>query len=135
MRVLPNVEVIRVISLDSFHLRRFSFRAPHLPCPSTGSPPPRSMPSLRRNIGGSTTSSATPGKLGEKTEFSSILLREPPKAEVLAWKPGMPFVRKVDVVLLTEGKSYAAVVDVSSGKLDSWAELTKDQTPVSAKRL
>ncbi|MGD1081860.1 MAG: hypothetical protein ABR881_26375 [Candidatus Sulfotelmatobacter sp.] len=72
------------------------------------------------------------GKLAEKTQFSSILLREPPKAEVLAWKPGNPFVRKVDVVLLTEGKSYAAVVDVSSGKLESWAELTKDQTPASA---
>jgi len=71
------------------------------------------------------------GKLAEKTEFSSILLREPPKAEVLAWRPGMPFVRKVDVVLLTEGKAYAAVVDVSSGKLESWAELTKDQTPGS----
>lgn len=72
------------------------------------------------------------GKLAEKTEFSSILLQEPPKAEVLAWKPGMPFVRKVDVVLLTDGKAYAAVVDVSASKLESWAELTKDQTPVSA---
>lgn len=71
------------------------------------------------------------GKLAEKTQFSSILLHEPPKAEVLAWKPGKPFVRKVDVVLLTEGKSYAAVVNVSSGKLESWAELTKDQTPAS----
>jgi len=71
------------------------------------------------------------GKLAEKTQFSSILLHEPPKAEVLAWKPGKPFVRKVDVVLLTEGKAYAAVVDVSSEKLESWAELTKDQTPVS----
>src|SRR5579863_3317492 len=48
------------------------------------------------------------GKLAEKTQFSGILLREPPKAEVLAWKPGQPFGRKVDVVLLTEGKSYAA---------------------------
>jgi primary-amine oxidase len=72
------------------------------------------------------------GKLAEKTQFSSILLREPPKAEVLAWKPGKPFVREVDVVLQTGDKSYAAVVDVSSGKLESWAELTKDQTPASA---
>ena len=71
------------------------------------------------------------GKLAEKTQFSSILLQEPPKAEVLAWKPGKPFVRKVDVVLLTEGKAYAAVVDVSAGKLESWAELTKEQTPAS----
>jgi len=71
------------------------------------------------------------GKLAEKTEFSSILLREPLKAEVLAWKPGKPIVRKADVVLQTEGKSDAAVVDVSSGKLESWTELTKEQTPAS----
>src|SRR5579863_2769744 len=71
------------------------------------------------------------GKLAEKTQFSSILLREPPKAEVLAWKPDKPLVRKADVVLLTEGKAYAAVVDVSAGKLESWAELTKEQTPAS----
>jgi len=73
------------------------------------------------------------GKLAEKTQFSGILLREPPKAEVLAWKPGQPFGRKVDVVLLTEGKSYAAVVDVSAGKLESRTELTKDQTFVSGR--
>jgi primary-amine oxidase len=71
------------------------------------------------------------GKLAETTQLYSILLREPPKVEVLAWKPGKPFVRKVDVVLLTEGKGNAAIVDVSSGKLESWAELPKDQTPVS----
>jgi len=41
------------------------------------------------------------GKLGEKTVFTSILLQEPPKSEVLSWKPGMPIVRKVDVVLIT----------------------------------
>jgi len=72
------------------------------------------------------------GKIGEKTQFSSILLQEPPKSAVLAWKTGDPIVRKVDVVMLTEGKSYAAVVDVSAGKLDSYTELSKDQAPVSA---
>jgi primary-amine oxidase len=71
------------------------------------------------------------GKLGEKTLFASILLQEPLKSQVLAWKPGDPFVRKVDVVLYDEGKSYAAVVDVTAGKLDAFAELSKDQAPVS----
>ena len=71
------------------------------------------------------------GKLGEKTLFSSILLQEPAKADVLAWKPGMPIVRKVDAVLLTEGKSYGAVIDVSAGKLDTYIELKKDQAPVT----
>jgi primary-amine oxidase len=74
------------------------------------------------------------GKIAEKTQFSSILLQEPAKSTVLAWKPGDPIVRKVDVVLLTEGKSYAAVIDISgeTGKLDSWTELTNDQAPTSA---
>jgi primary-amine oxidase len=71
------------------------------------------------------------GKLGEKTQFSSILLQEPAKALVLAWKPGDPIVRKVDVVLYNEGKSYAAVVDVTAGKIESFVELAKDQAPVS----
>ena len=71
------------------------------------------------------------GKLAEKTVFSSVLLQEPPKSEVLAWKPGMPIPRKADVVLLTEGKSYAAVVDIAAGKLESYTELKKDQAPVS----
>jgi primary-amine oxidase len=73
------------------------------------------------------------GKLGEKTVFSSILLREPPKSEVLAWTPGKPMVRKVDAVLLTEGKSYEAVVDITkaTGKIDSYTQLKKDQAPVT----
>jgi len=75
------------------------------------------------------------GKLGEETLFASILLQEPLKSQVLAWKPGDPFVRKVDVVLYDEGKSFAAVVDVTAGKLDSFAELSKDQAPVSSAEL
>jgi primary-amine oxidase len=71
------------------------------------------------------------GKLAEKTIFSSILLREPPKSEVLAWKPGMPIPRKVDTVLLTEGKSYEAVVDIAAGKLESYKQLSKEQAPVT----
>ncbi|MBB5057301.1 primary-amine oxidase [Granulicella aggregans] len=71
------------------------------------------------------------GKLAPKTLFASILLEEPVKSVVLAWKPGDPIVRKVDVVLLNESKSYAAVVDVSANKLESYTELTKEQAPMS----
>jgi primary-amine oxidase len=71
------------------------------------------------------------GKLAEKTIFASILLAEPPKAEVLAWKPGMAIPRKADVVLLNESKSFAAVVDIAAGKIESWTELKKDQAPLS----
>ena len=71
------------------------------------------------------------GKLEEKTIFTSVLLDEPAKSEVLAWKPGMPIPRKADVVLLTEGKSYAAVVDIAAGKIASYTELKKDQAPMT----
>ena len=71
------------------------------------------------------------GKLEEKTIFASVLLDEPAKSEVLAWKPGMAIPRKADVVLLTEGKSYAAVVDIAVGKIVSYTELKKDQAPVT----
>ncbi len=75
------------------------------------------------------------GKLEEKTIFASELLHEPPKSEVLAWKPGSPIPRKADVVLLTEGKSYAAVVDIAAGKIESYTQLTKDQAPLSEQEM
>jgi len=71
------------------------------------------------------------GKLGEKTLFSSILLQEPNKSDVLAWKPGMPIVRKADAVLLTEGKSFEATVNIGTGKLEAYTELKKDQAPLT----
>jgi primary-amine oxidase len=71
------------------------------------------------------------GKLEEKTVFSSILLHEPAKSDVLAWKPGDPIVRKADVILLTDSKTYEAVVDISSGKLESYTEMKGAQAPLS----
>jgi primary-amine oxidase len=71
------------------------------------------------------------GKIEEKTIFASVLLHEPVKQMVLAWKPGDPMERKADAVLLTEGESFAAVVNISEGKLDSYIELKGQQAPVS----
>jgi primary-amine oxidase len=71
------------------------------------------------------------GKVQEKTVFASVLLREPPKSEVLAWKQGDTIHRAADAVLLTEGKSYAAVIDISAEKLESFVELKGQQAPVS----
>ena len=71
------------------------------------------------------------GKVEEKTIFASVLLREPPKAEVLAWKPGDPIPRKADVVLFTAGKSCAAVVDITGHTLESYTELKDQQAPIS----
>ena len=58
------------------------------------------------------------GKVTEKTIFTSVLLHEPDKSVVLAWKPGKPIPRRADAVLLTEGKSYEALVDGGSTAID-----------------
>jgi primary-amine oxidase len=71
------------------------------------------------------------GKIEEKTIFASVLLREPVKSEVLLWKPGDAIQRKADAVLLTNGKSFAAVIDITAGRLESYTELKGQQAPVS----
>ena len=73
----------------------------------------------------------TAGKLEEKTIFASVLLHEPAKSEVMAWMPGKPVPRKVDVVLLTGGKSYEALVDLTANKVESYKELKNFQAPIS----
>jgi len=63
------------------------------------------------------------GHVDDATRFASVLLHEPPKGEVLAWKPGAPFRREASAVLLQGPKAYEAVVDVARRKLVSWKEL------------
>ncbi|RRA49837.1 hypothetical protein [Acidipila sp. EB88] len=69
------------------------------------------------------------GHVHEKTIFASILLHEPAKQVVLAWRPGDPITRQADVVLLDEGKSYAAVVDVAGKKVEGFHELKGEHAP------
>jgi primary-amine oxidase len=69
------------------------------------------------------------GHTEEKTLFSSVLLHEPEKQYVLDWKPGMPIERKADVVLYYKGKSYAALVNISTAKVESFEELKGAQAP------
>jgi primary-amine oxidase len=69
------------------------------------------------------------GHTEEKTIFSSVLLHEPEKQSVLDWKPGMPIERKADVVLYYKGKSYAALVNITTAKVESFEELKGAQAP------
>jgi primary-amine oxidase len=69
------------------------------------------------------------GHTEEKTIFSSVLLHEPEKQYVLDWKPGTPIERKADVVLYYKGKSYAALVNISTAKVESFEELKGAQAP------
>ena len=69
------------------------------------------------------------GHTEEKTLFSSVLLHEPDKSYVLAWQPGQPIERKADVVLYYKGHSYAALVNISTAKVESFEELKGMQAP------
>jgi len=63
------------------------------------------------------------GKVDAKTRYPTIRLNEPPKEEVLAWKPGEPMRREAFVVVMQGPRTFEAVVDVNLKKLVSWTEV------------
>jgi primary-amine oxidase len=63
------------------------------------------------------------GKLNAESRFAGINLHEPPKAEVLAWKPGQPFRREALAIVKQGRQTFEAVVDAHSRKLLSWKEI------------
>ncbi|MGH9863246.1 MAG: primary-amine oxidase [Candidatus Acidiferrales bacterium] len=68
------------------------------------------------------------GRTDEKTRYSLITLHEPPKEEVLRWKPGQAFPREALAVVRQETKTYEVVVDLSARKTVLWREI-KDVQP------
>src|ERR1700750_3452063 len=75
------------------------------------------------------------GRLTDKTLFSSLLLHEPDKEKVLAWKPGDPLVREADVILEDQGKTIEARVDITGRKLESWNQVSGVQAPITESEL
>jgi primary-amine oxidase len=63
------------------------------------------------------------GHVDAKTRYPLMSLHEPPKEEVLAWKPGQAFRREVLVIVKQGPSTFEAVVDVNGKKLISWKEI------------
>jgi primary-amine oxidase len=63
------------------------------------------------------------GKTDTTTRYLYEGLREPPKADVLAWRPGQPFARMALVHLVQDKRGYEAIVDINAKKLVSWTEV------------
>ena len=59
------------------------------------------------------------GKLTESTLFPYLMLREPPKKEVLAWKVGQPFRREALAVVYDHkaGKTAEATIDLRTNAI------------------
>src|SRR5437016_4997955 len=54
--------------------------------------------------------------------FPIVTLQEPPKAEVLAWKPGQPFSRRAYLQVFQPARNelFDGIVDLRSGSVTSW---------------
>lgn len=63
------------------------------------------------------------GKLDAASRYAGVNLHEPPKAEVLRWKPGDPFRREALAIVKQGRRTFEAVVDVANRKLLSWKEV------------
>ena len=72
------------------------------------------------------------GKVTATTMFPYLMLSEPPKAEVLAFKPGQVFRREAFAILYDreKGKTFEATVDVKKSKLVTWKEIPGVQPSV-----
>ena len=57
------------------------------------------------------------GKMTPDTLVMSLLLHEPAKEKVLAWKPGDPFTREADVVLMHKGVVTEVRVNLAERKV------------------
>ena len=67
--------------------------------------------------------------------FASVLLREPAKDLVLSWTEGKPIPREADVIMLQQGKTFEARVDLAARKLISWQEMKDVQAPFLASEM
>lgn len=63
------------------------------------------------------------GKVDADTRYPMVQLKEPPKEEVLSWKPGQPMRREAFVVVWKGKQTFEAVVDVKGKTLVSWTEM------------
>jgi primary-amine oxidase len=72
------------------------------------------------------------GKVTAQSRFSTIVLYEPPKAEVLSFEPGREARREAFAVVYERAanKTFEAVVDVKNKRLVSWKEVPGAQPPL-----
>lgn len=57
------------------------------------------------------------GHVDDRTLIASLTLQEPPKADVLAWKPGDPILRKAKAVTRHNAATYETVMDLGSQRV------------------
>src|SRR5687767_10273927 len=71
--------------------------------------------------------------LAPTARFVYVMLAEPPKAEVLAYRPGDPIDRQAFIVIRerAERATYEAVVSITAGEVRSWRHVPDVQTSIT----
>ncbi|MEK7400802.1 MAG: hypothetical protein AABZ80_00410 [Gemmatimonadota bacterium] len=67
------------------------------------------------------------GKTDSTTRYLYEGLREPPKTEVLAWRPGQAYSRVAMVHVMQDKRGFEALVDINAKKMISWTEIAGRQ--------
>jgi len=62
-------------------------------------------------------------KVDNETRYATVDLHEPPKQDVLAWKPGQATRREAFAVLKQGARTFEAVVDLNGKRIVSWTEV------------
>ena len=70
------------------------------------------------------------GHANNNTRYPLLTLLEPPKDEVLRWRPGEDFSRRARLVARKGARVFAAAVDLKAGKVLSWEEKPGAQSSV-----
>ena len=65
-----------------------------------------------------------------RAQFASILLNEPSKADVIAWRPGTTLPRQARLVVMTSASVFEVVVDLTARRLVSGVERKGVESPV-----
>ena len=63
------------------------------------------------------------GHMDRDTRFSQLLLHEPPKREVLAWRPGAAMPRKAYALVRRGEDAFEGIVDLTANRVASWSPL------------
>ena len=63
------------------------------------------------------------GHMDRETRFSQLTLREPPKREVQAWRPGAAMPRKAYAVVRQGNDAFEAIVDLAGDRVAAWSPL------------
>jgi len=70
------------------------------------------------------------GHVDDSSRFVTVELRDPDKAEVLAWRAGQPFGRNAFAVVKAGARTFEAVIDLGVGRVTSWNEIVGVQPTV-----